>query len=115
MMKTFPIPIFILAALGLAVTLWKWRELLFIYSMIVLTIGQALYFYGSARFRAPIEPMLILLAAGALWWLTHREEGTLRWIIASIKNTGQTVKDVTSDNEDSSSKTLPLSAKGRRL
>jgi len=27
MMKTFPIPIFILAALGLAVTLWKWREL----------------------------------------------------------------------------------------
>ena len=103
MMKIFPIPIFILAALGLAVTLWKWRELLFIYSMIVLTIGQALYFYGSARFRAPIEPMLILLAAGALWWLTHREEGTLRWIIASMKNTGQTVKDVTSDNEDSSS------------
>jgi 4-amino-4-deoxy-L-arabinose transferase-like glycosyltransferase len=81
MMETFPIPIFILAVLGLAVTLWKWRELLFIYAMIALTIGQAIIFYGSARFRAPIEPMLILLAAGALWWLTSRQEGTLRWVI----------------------------------
>src|SRR5579863_503300 len=85
MMQTFPIPIFILAALGLAVTLWKWRELLFIYAMIALTIAQALIFYGSARFRAPIEPMLILLAAGALWWLTSRQKGTLRWIIDSQK------------------------------
>lgn len=81
MMETFPIPIFILAVLGLAITLWKWRELLFIYAIIALTIGQAIIFYGSARFRAPIEPMLILLAAGALWWLTSRQEGTLRWVI----------------------------------
>jgi len=81
MLQTFPIPIFILALVGLAVTLWKWRELLFIYSMIALTIGQALFFYGSPRFRASIEPMLILLASGTLWWLTSRQEGTLRWII----------------------------------
>ena len=65
MMETFPIPVFMLALLGLAVTLWKWRELLFIYTMIALTIAQALFFYGSARFRAPIEPMLILLASGS--------------------------------------------------
>jgi 4-amino-4-deoxy-L-arabinose transferase-like glycosyltransferase len=81
MLLTFPVLIFILAALGLALTLWKWRELLFIYAMIALTIGQALIFYGSPRFRAPIEPMLILLASGTLWWLTSKQEGTLRWII----------------------------------
>ncbi len=81
MMQTFPIPVFILAFVGLAVTLWKWRELLFIYTMIALTIAQALFFYGSARFHAPIEPMLILLASGTLWWFTSSQEGTLRWLI----------------------------------
>ena len=85
MMKTFPIAIFILAALGFAVTLWRWRELLFLYFIIALTIAQGLIFYGSARFRAPIEPMLILLAASAIWWLTHKEEGTLRWIVDRIR------------------------------
>ncbi len=62
----------------------------FIYLMIVLTIAQGIIFYGSARFRAPIEPMLILLAAGAIWWLTHKEEGTLRWIIDRIRQKDQT-------------------------
>ena len=93
MMNTFPIPIFILAALGLAVTFWRWRELLFIYFVIGLTIVQCLIFYGIPRFRAPMEPMLILLAAGATWWLTHRERGTLRWIIGKIRNKHQVVKD----------------------
>jgi 4-amino-4-deoxy-L-arabinose transferase-like glycosyltransferase len=90
MMKTFPIPMFILAALGLAVTWWRWRELLFIYTMILLTIAQNIIYYGIPRFRAPIEPMLIILAAGAIWWLTHRETGTMRWIIAKGRH-----KDVT--------------------
>jgi 4-amino-4-deoxy-L-arabinose transferase-like glycosyltransferase len=85
MMKIFPIPIFILAALGLVVTFWRWRELLFIYFMIVLTIAEVLIFYGSPRFRASIEPMLILLAAGTVWWLTHKEKGTLRWIVHRIR------------------------------
>lgn len=81
MMETFPTPVFILALVGLAVTLLKWRELLFLYTIIALTIAQALYFYGSARFRAPIEPILIILASGTLWWLTSSQEGTLRWLI----------------------------------
>lgn len=81
MMKTFPIAIFILAALGLVVTFQRWRELLFLYFIILLTIAECLIYYGSARFRAPIEPILILLASGALWWLTAREKGTLRWMI----------------------------------
>ncbi len=85
MMKTFPIPIFILAALGLAVTFWRWRELLFIYFVMALTVAQCVVFYGIPRFRAPIEPMLILLAAGATRWLTHRETGTLLWIIGKIR------------------------------
>jgi dolichyl-phosphate-mannose-protein mannosyltransferase len=89
MMKTFPIAIFILAALGFAVTLWRWHELLFLYSIIALTIAQGLIFYGSARFRAPIEPILILLAASAIWWLTHKEEGTLHRILDRIRHKNQ--------------------------
>jgi hypothetical protein len=85
MMETFPIPVFILAFVGLAVTLWKWRELLFLYAIIALTIAQALIFYGSARFRAPIEPILIILASGTIWWLTSSQEGTLRWLIERQK------------------------------
>ncbi len=72
MMRTFPIPIFALAALGLVVTRKRWRELTFIYLMILMTIAQCIVFYGSPRFRAPIEPMLILLAAGAIWWFLNR-------------------------------------------
>lgn len=80
MSKTLPIPVFALAALGLIVTLRKyWRELLFLYLVILATLGEALAYYGSSRFRAPIEPLLILLAAGALWWLTQDAPGTLRW------------------------------------
>lgn len=77
-----PIPIFILAALGLVTTLKKrWRELLFPVTILLLTLGEALAYYGSSRFRAPAEPILLLLAAGGLWWLTRREPGSLRWLV----------------------------------
>jgi 4-amino-4-deoxy-L-arabinose transferase-like glycosyltransferase len=89
MMKTWPIYLFIIAALGMAVTLWRWRELLFIYFMIIMTIAQNLIYYGIPRFRAPIEPMLILLAAGCIWCLTQKEKGTLRWMIAQIHHKDQ--------------------------
>ena len=100
MMKTWPIYLFILAALGLAVTLWRWRELLFIYFMIILTVAQNIIYYGSTRFRAPIEPMLILLAAGFIWWLTHKEKGTLRWLIDKIRSKDQ-ISTHTSDQSES--------------
>jgi hypothetical protein len=61
--------VFALAALGLFVTRKRWRELLFIYFMIALTFIQCVALYGIPRFRAPIEPMLIVLAAGGVWWL----------------------------------------------
>lgn len=80
MSETLPIPIFALAALGLAVTLRRyWHELLFAYLVILAALGEGLAYYGSSRFRAPIEPLLILLAAGATWWLIQDEPGTLRW------------------------------------
>ena len=91
MMKTWPIYVFILAALGLIVTLRRWRELLFIYFMIILTIAENIFYYGSARLRSPIEPMLILLAAGFIWWLTHKEKGTLRWMIDRLRNKDQSL------------------------
>jgi 4-amino-4-deoxy-L-arabinose transferase-like glycosyltransferase len=71
MIPIISIPVFLLAAFGLLVT-WrrKWRQLLFIYLMIGLTIAQCIFFYGSSRFRAPIEPMLIILVSGAIWWIT---------------------------------------------
>jgi hypothetical protein len=101
MMKTWPIYVFILAALGLAVTVWRWRELFFIYSMIILTIAENIVYYGSARLRAPIEPMFILLAAGFIWWLTHKDKGTLRWIIDTLRNKDQ-ISPLTPDQSESS-------------
>src|SRR6266496_1364240 len=102
MMKTWPIYLFILATLGLVVTFWRWRELLFIYLMIILTIAQNIIYYGSTRFRAPIEPMLILLAAGFIWWLTHKENGTLRWMIDKIRGTDQISTNTPGQSENSS-------------
>src|SRR5579884_3262525 len=87
MMKTFPILLFVLAAIGLVAQIKRWRELLFIYFMILLTIAQALYFYGSPRFRAPIEPMLIVLAAGAIAWLISPNNALRRWFIIKQAHT----------------------------
>lgn len=63
--------VFLLAALGLVVT-WrrKWRYLLPVYLTIGLTILENVAFYGSPRFRAPIEPLLVLLVGGFLWWVS---------------------------------------------
>ncbi len=69
MMETITPIVFALALLGVVVTSERWRELLFIYLMILLTLAQDIVFYGIPRFRAPIEPMLILLASGAVWWI----------------------------------------------
>jgi hypothetical protein len=87
MMETFPIAVFILAGLGLALTLRRWRQFLFLYLMIVLTIAQCIIFYGIPRFRAPIEPILILLGAGVIWFLTSKDYGTLRWLVENARKT----------------------------
>jgi 4-amino-4-deoxy-L-arabinose transferase-like glycosyltransferase len=74
-------PIFLLAAFGLLVTWKRWKKHLFVvYLVIALNIIQNVVFYGNSRFRAPIEPLLVLLVGGAIWWLTCNEPGTRRYI-----------------------------------
>ena len=64
------IPVFLLAASGLLVT-WKRRkdQLLVVYLILIMTILMNVVSYGDMRFRAPIEPFLVLLAGGFVWWL----------------------------------------------
>ncbi len=69
MMETITPIVFMLALLGIIVTSERWRDLLFIYLMMLLTLAQSVVYYGIPRFRAPIEPILILLASGAIWWI----------------------------------------------
>ena len=80
MSEAFPIPVLLLTALGLAVTFRKyWHELLFTYGAVLSAMGEVLVFYGNARFHSPSGPLLILLATGALWWITQPEPGTVCW------------------------------------
>lgn len=67
MMKVMTPAILTLAAFGLLLMYKHWYTLLPIYSSIALTLLQNTLLYGIPRFRAPLEPMLLLLAAGALW------------------------------------------------
>ncbi len=69
MMETMTPILFVLALLGLVVTYTRWRDLLFLYLMMGLTLAQDIVYYGIPRFRAPIEPLILLFAASALWWL----------------------------------------------
>ncbi len=104
MSETFPIPIFMLAALGLVVTLRRyWRKLFFAYLVVLSILAEILVFYGNARFRSPIEPILILLTAGAIWWLTHTEPGTLNWMVS---RRGQDQQSTTTTAEPSSEGTV---------
>jgi 4-amino-4-deoxy-L-arabinose transferase-like glycosyltransferase len=92
MMQYMPIIVIALAALGLAVTWRRWKPLLIVYLMLLLNIAQCIAFYGSMRFRAPIEPLLLLLIGGALWWLTQNETGTLCAFLSKQRMTPPTAK-----------------------
>ena len=94
-------PIFLVAAFGLVVTWKRWKKHLFVvYLVIALNIIQNVAFYGSSRFRAPIEPLLVLLVGGAIWWLTNNEPGTGRYIFR--KKAGHERLHVTSPAEGTS-------------
>ncbi|GCE19641.1 glycosyltransferase family 39 protein [Dictyobacter kobayashii] len=66
LMNVVPIPIFLLAAWGLITSRRYWRDLLLVYMLLLVTIGQSVAFYGVPRFRAPIEPLLLVLATYAI-------------------------------------------------
>jgi 4-amino-4-deoxy-L-arabinose transferase-like glycosyltransferase len=74
MMIIMPMPIFLLAIWGGIMLRRSWRQLLFIYLTILITIGENIAFYGAPRFRAPIEPWLILFAvvSGSHIWQKYR-------------------------------------------
>ncbi len=68
--------LYLLAAASLLLTWKRWRgELCVLYVIIGGIVLQNVAFYGSSRFRAPIEPLLVVLAGGTIWWLTTRHEG----------------------------------------
>lgn len=94
LMNTTPFVIILLAAFGLVVTIRaKWKELLVPCLIIGLTIILCIILYGSSRFRAPIEPLLVLLAGGAVWSLTSTEPGTLRsWFHRRSKAVGSKIE-----------------------
>ncbi|GAC1566491.1 MAG: hypothetical protein NVS3B14_09240 [Ktedonobacteraceae bacterium] len=71
------VPIFVLAASGLVLTWIKRKKLLVIYLVGLSIIGQNIIFYSNMRFRAPIEPFLVLLTGGVLWWLSSHQPGTV--------------------------------------
>lgn len=65
----FIFPFFIF---GMFVTLKKFKELFFIYLPIIYAFFIALITYGSPRFRLPIEPYLIIIAAtGITYFICH--------------------------------------------
>ncbi len=71
--------VFLLAGLGLVVTWRRYRRrLVVVYLVLAETTVLNVAYYGSSRFRAPIEPLLVLLAGAAVWWLTSTEPGSLR-------------------------------------
>jgi len=71
--------VILMALLGLIFT-WKHQKdrLLITYLVLAAIVVQNIVFYGSSRFRSPIEPLLVLLTGGAIWWFTSKGPGTLR-------------------------------------
>ncbi len=103
---SMPIPIFLLALLGGLVTWRRWKQqLIVVYSMIALVIAQNLVFYGTMRFRSSIEPLLVLLAGGAIWWLSSDEPGTLRYRRLQKRASTAKIKDVARIVEPKSTET----------
>ena len=87
MMLIMPIPLFLCAALGLYGTWKRYRkQLLVVYLVMLVTIVQNIVFYGSSRFRAPVEPLIMVFVGGAIWWLTSEEPGTLRYKLREKHN-----------------------------
>ena len=65
-------PLLVLSLLGFSLTAAKWLTLLPIYLLTLQTILTAAVFTSMPRFRAPVEPFFITLAAFALCHLCDR-------------------------------------------
>ena len=57
------IPLFVA---GLFLTRGRWRDLVFLYGVLLIHALVPLVFHGSLRMRIPIEPIMAMFAAAAI-------------------------------------------------
>lgn len=87
-------PVFFAAAGGLLVTWKRYRsEFVVIYLVLAFTILENLAFYGDMRFRAPVEPLLVLLIGALLSWLARVWPAGSRRLRARLPSEGQRTPD----------------------
>jgi 4-amino-4-deoxy-L-arabinose transferase-like glycosyltransferase len=65
----YPALALLLAIPGVLALRRRWREALIPWLFAATVILGAVVFYGSPRLRAPLEPFVVVLAAGGLAWL----------------------------------------------
>jgi hypothetical protein len=54
-----------LFAAGLWITRRRWRELAFLYGIVLVHTAVAMAFFGSLRGRLPVEPVIAMFAGAA--------------------------------------------------
>jgi 4-amino-4-deoxy-L-arabinose transferase-like glycosyltransferase len=68
----YAIVVFPLFLAGIVLTMYRWKELLFLYGVVVVHTAVALIFHGSIRGRIPVEPVIALFAGVAVTRLYRR-------------------------------------------
>jgi len=76
--RVFAYGILLFAALGVATTGLSDRRLAFIYALLAIWIGFHLVYWGKPRFRYPLVPYWIILAAGPMASVSARLRRALR-------------------------------------
>jgi len=59
----YAVVVFPLFVAGIVLTRRRWRELVFLYGVVVAHTAVALVFFGSIRGRVPVEPVIAIFAA----------------------------------------------------
>lgn len=74
-----------LAAFGVCMTANAWRRLWFLYAIVLTYALSMIVFYVFARYRFPLVPGLILLAAGGFAvWREKAVQPMRRWALAGV-------------------------------
>jgi len=71
----YAIVVFPLFVAGIVLTRGRWRDLVFLYGVVVVHTAIAVVFFGSIRQRVPVEPVIAILAAAALVTIVRRYRG----------------------------------------